>query len=126
MDMLDILHKAAASLPEPERWELQTALRLIGEGEPPEQALQLTNGHRRRIRDNALKDAAEAVKDADNLEQTANTLERAIRRFDCRIWPRVRYELNPNLPPIDAALFRAFRTGVRQVHCARKLRDIIE
>lgn len=126
MDTMDLLRNAARSLPEAERGWLHCALEKIAQGEPPADALRLTHADRVRSRDAALLEAAEALGDTDNLWQKAQQLEKAIRRFESRVWPRIAHRTSPDLPPIDAALFRAFKTGARPIRSARKLWDLLK
>lgn len=94
-------------------------------GEPLEDALSLTPCDRIRTRNHALMDAADCLGAADSQWHRALLLQRAVARFESRVWPRLRLETVPDLPPLDAALFRAFISGARQIRSARRLYDII-
>jgi hypothetical protein len=130
MDTVELLHATIAALandeplPEPAKKWLYQGFRDHEAGAPLESAFRLTQRDRIAARNKALNDAAAAL-DADTTWKQAQLLEKAIARFEARVWPRVRYQQNPSLPPVDAALFRAFKSGARPLRCARKLYELI-
>lgn len=126
MDTMDLLRKAAKALPGPESGWLNCALARISDGFPVAESLRLTNSDRRRYRDAALIEAADALGESDNQWQKAQQLGKAVRRFEARIWPRVHTHLDPDLPPVDKALFRAFKTGAQPIRSARKLYELLK
>lgn len=122
-----VLHSLADDKPLPAgsaEW-LLNGLTKHCKGEPLESALALTPANRTKARNNALMAAADSLGATDSQWHRAILLQKAIARFESRIWPKIRYETDPDLPPIDAALFRAFTSGARPLRSARRLYELI-
>lgn len=81
---------------------------------------------RLKARDSALLEAA-ALLGADNPGAwvLAGRLERAVERFELRMWPRLRAGLDCKQGPSDAAIHRAFLTGERVPKTQRRLYDLL-
>lgn len=122
-----VLHSLADGKPLPALsadW-LLAGLAKHGKGEPLEVALMLTPTDRTKARNAALMVAADSLGAADSQWHRALLLQKAIARFESRVWPRLQLEAEPDLPPVDAALFQAFISGARKIRSARRLYDII-
>jgi hypothetical protein len=80
-----------------------------------------------RRRNAALVEAARLLHEGDMAAtSSAKLLEAAVRRFECRVWPRVRDQAAPDLPPLDAALHRAFMSGARPLRSWRRILDLLK
>lgn len=90
-------------------------------------ALGLDKASLRRVRDAALREAAEVLRPGTESEwQVAVRLADAISRFETRIWPRCRQETEPiHLGPMDEAIRRAFRQGVKVPSTPKMLYQLV-
>jgi hypothetical protein len=130
MNVLDLLLKSGrGELTDEEaaRW-LRLVLQRHCDGVPLDRAIEIDSASLIRARNLALCEASDALTGAMVITpwERALQLERAVRRFRTRIWPRCR--LDPALPlgPADAALHRAFRTGRQIPGTARRLFDLLK
>ena len=81
---------------------------------------------RRKARDAALLECARVLAADDRGPWTvAERLEAAIKRFDGRVWPRLRAGMPCDLGPCDMALHRAFLSGERIPRTQRRLYDLL-
>jgi hypothetical protein len=94
-------------------------------GDELEAAFRLDGASRLRQRNRALLAAAEALDDGSGPWATAGRLAAAIRRYEARVWPLLRRDPSMALPPIDAALRRAFDAGSRIPRTQRRLYDLL-
>lgn len=111
-------------IPEAVRDWLYQGLSQHDSGYSLESAFLLTFRDRTTYRNRAFQAAANALGDAPPW-QKALQLEKAIERFEARVWPKVRHYHMPELPPVDEALFLVFKSGARPLRCARKIYEII-
>lgn len=123
---VELARRAAAGDLDPEVlvW-VQTGLAKYLAGASLEQALALDRANRTRHRNHELLAAARMLDDGGSPWLLAQKLEAAVRRFESRIWPRIRSELAPDLGEIDQALFRAFAADAGMLRCQRALYDLI-
>lgn len=91
-------------------------------------ALRLDKASLRRVRDVALREAAELLRPGAESEwQVAVRLADAISRFETRIWSRCRTGTDvPYLGPMDLALYRAFRQGVKVPSTPKMLYQLVQ
>ena len=94
-------------------------------GDDLEAAFRLDRASRLRQRNRALLAAAAALDDGSGPWATAGRLAAAIRRHEARVWPLLRRDPLMALPPIDAALRRAFDTGQRLPRTQRKIYELL-
>ena len=81
---------------------------------------------RRKARDAALLECALLLgADHPGPWAVAERLEAAIKRFECRVWPRLRAGFACQLGPVDMALHRAYLTGERIPKTQRRLYDLL-
>ena len=81
---------------------------------------------RRKARDAALLECARVLAaDDPGPWAVAKRLEAAIKRFDGRVWPRLRGGMPCDLGPCDMALHRAFLSGERIPKTQRRLYDLL-
>lgn len=134
MDSLQLFWLAADALergepiPQEARQWLLAGFKRHTTGEPLELALGLSSLARRKARDRALLDAAKEIEAAMgdlSAWELAERLEQAIKRFESRVLGKVKRSTCPDLPPIDAALLRAFQSGARPLTSARRLYDLL-
>ncbi len=134
MDATDLFYLAVLFLEQAEpippaiRHWLVSGFKRHAAGEPLELALGLSSHARTNARNRALRDAAnEIATTLDDLSTWAisNRLADAIKRFESRVLPKVKGNAYPDLPPIDAALLRAFRSGARPLTSARRLHELL-
>ena len=80
-----------------------------------------------RARNRALREAGEILAiDSPCAWVLAQRLEAAIARFSARTWPLLRAGAHRgDLPPVEAALYRAFLTGERVPTTQRRLYDLL-
>ena len=95
-------------------------------GEPLDRALRLDRASRVRHRNRALRDAAALLDDGGSRWALAARLEKAVKRFESRIWPRIRNELAPDLGDIDEALRRAFAADAGMLRCQRAIYELLD
>ncbi len=130
MSVLDLLLKSVrGDLTDQDagHW-LRRALRRHCDGEPLERALEIDSGSLIRARNLALCEASDVLTGAAVITpwERALQLERAVRRFRTRIWPRCRLDPSVAMGPADEALHRAFRTGRQIPGTARRLYDLLK
>ena len=100
------------------------ALSVLHQGIDRADVQRLDRVARRKARDSALLECALLLgADCPGPWVTAGRLEAAIKRFECRMWPRLRAGIVRQLGPVDAALHRAFLTGERIPRTQRRLYD---
>jgi hypothetical protein len=89
---------------------------------------QLTKRHHRvRIRDEALRRAAEGLRwECASTWELASRLERAIRRFETRVLPRLWGSAEVELGPVDFFLRRAFLSGAGIPKSQRSLYELLK
>lgn len=92
------------------------------------QALGLDRLARIRYRDAALVEASRLLAADDAGAWTvAGRLAQAVKRFQTRIWPRLRAGgMAGSMDPLDSALHRAFMAGERVPATARRLFDLVK
>jgi hypothetical protein len=85
------------------------------------------NHSRRKFRDASLLEAAALLRsDETPLWSLAGRLENAVKRFETRVWPRLRVGLVAgDLSPVDVALYKAFLTGEQVPTTQRRLYDLL-
>lgn len=98
------------------------------QGAELDQAMGLDRATRIRERNSALIDAAKILQSArpGSPWVTAGRLEKAIKRFETRIQPALLADPSRALLPIDEAILRACRCGVRMPKTQRKLFDFLK
>ena len=80
-----------------------------------------------RARNRAVREAGQILAiDSPCAWVLAQRLEAAIARFSTRTWPLLRAGAHRgDLPPVEAALYRAFLTGERVPTTQRRLYDLL-
>lgn len=102
------------------------ALSVLHQGIDRADLRRLDRVARRKARDAALLECALLLgADCPGPWVTAGRLEAAIKRFESRVWPRLRAGIVRQLGPVDAALHRAFLTGERIPKTQRRLYDLL-
>ncbi len=89
---------------------------------------QLTKRHHRvRIRDEALRGAADGLRwECGSVWELAGRMERAIHRFETRVLPRLWGCSDIELGPVDFYLRRAFLTGAGIPKSQRSLYELLK
>ena len=125
-DVLELAQRAASGNldPEVQAW-LVSGMRRHLAGAGLENALGLSRAGRVRARNRALQQAAALLDNGAGPWRVALMLEAAIRRHETRIQPLLTRNPTRSLSPLDAALQRAFATGVRVPRTARNLLEIV-
>lgn len=99
---------------EVKRW-LRAGFRRYLSGAAPslEIALQLGASNRKRVRDQALREAADVIDNGQQLPHCtlAKMLEEKIERFESGVLPLIKRGMPSNLTVLDQCLWQAFRAG---------------
>lgn len=103
--------------------EARVALSAAGDAEDP---ARLERCARIKLRNEALRAAADELGGAGlGAWEAAGRLECAVSRFESRVWPRLKAGFECELCPSEAALHKAYLTGLRIPKTQRHLRDLL-
>ena len=113
--------------PDLHEW-LRQALRRYHEGEPLDRALGLAGTRAVRLRDAALRDAADGLDPKGQLSnwQRAARLAERIPTFERTVWPRYRDNPTSDTLGVNACLLAAFRAGCYVPRGQRQLHTILQ
>ena len=130
MSVLDLLLKSVRGdlTDEDAAHWLRCALQRHCDGLPLDRALEIDGASLIRARNLALCEASDILTGAMVITpwERALQLERAVRRFRTRVWPRCKLDPGVVMGPADEALHRAFRTGRQIPGTARRLFDLLK
>ena len=102
------------------------ALQLLHNHPDRDDSQRLERAARIKARNGALLDAATMLgADGPGTWIVAGRLSSAIRRFESRLWPRLRAGMACELSPCDGAIHCAFLTGERIPKTQRRLYDLL-